>query len=140
VLASKRNKYLEKLKILIKNIGLENKVLFPGFIADEDLVPLYYAAEIFAFPSLYEGFGIPPIEAMACGTPVVAANTTSLPEVLENAAVLVDPLDTQKLSQEISNVLTDSNLSKKLIQRGLERSKKFSTIKCAKDLLKCLIT
>jgi glycosyltransferase involved in cell wall biosynthesis len=75
---------------------------------------------------------------MACGTPVVAANTTSLPEVLENAAVLVDPLDTEELSQKISNVLTDSNLSKKLIQCGLERSKNFSTIQCARDLLKCL--
>ncbi len=138
VLASKKNEYLKKLKILIKTIGLENKVLFPGFIDDKDLGPLYYAAELFVFPSLYEGFGIPPIEAMACGTPVVAANTASLPEVLENAAVLVDPLDTEELSQKISNILTDSNQSKKLIQRGLERSKNFSTIKCARDLLKCL--
>lgn len=140
VIGGKKNKYFKELEALVKELGLENKVLFPGFIADKDLPALYREASLFVFPSLYEGFGIPPLEAMACGTPVVASNTTSLPEVLGDAAILVNPLDTQKLAQGIANVLTDGNLREKLIQGGIKRSQNFSTERCAKELLKCLIT
>ena len=82
----------------VVRLGLEKRVVFPGFVADEDLPALYSAADLFVYPSLYEGFGLPVLEAMACGTPVVAADDSALPEVVGEAGLLADPLDVDALA------------------------------------------
>jgi glycosyltransferase involved in cell wall biosynthesis len=95
---------------------------FTGYVDDDALPELYSAARVFAYPSLYEGFGIPPLEAMACGTPVVASTRGALPEVLGDAALLVDPRDTDALAQALEAALGDSG---DLRRRGLERAARF---------------
>jgi Glycosyltransferase len=91
----------------LRELGLEDRVIFTGYVPDEDLPAIYSAADLFVFPSLYEGFGLPVLEAMACGTPVVCSNTSSLPEVAGDAALLVDPTDVRALAGAIERVLTD---------------------------------
>jgi len=75
--------------------GYEDDLVFTGYVPDDDLVALYNAADLFVYPSIYEGFGLPPLEAMACGTPVITSDTSSLPEVVGDAGLLVDPLDVE---------------------------------------------
>jgi glycosyltransferase involved in cell wall biosynthesis len=96
-----------------------------GHVADSDLRAIYRAAALLVYPSLYEGFGIPPLEAMACGTPVVTSNTTSLPEVVGDAAVLVDPLDTNSIAAGIRRVLSDPELRQCLGREGPARAALF---------------
>jgi glycosyltransferase involved in cell wall biosynthesis len=110
-----------------------SRVIFTGYIPDEDLSEIYSGAKAFVFPSLYEGFGLPPLEAMQCGTPVITSNTTSLPEVVGDAGILVDPKDEDALCQAMLSLLTDEALWQELSQKGLERSKHFSWAKCAAD-------
>jgi glycosyltransferase involved in cell wall biosynthesis len=98
-------------------------------------VILYNGAALFVFPSLYEGFGLPALEAMACGTPVVASNISSIPEVLGEAALYVDPYNIGELVSNIHHLLISSQLRQKMISRGLERAKLFSWEKTAKDTL-----
>jgi glycosyltransferase involved in cell wall biosynthesis len=105
-------------------------VAFAGYVRDDDLPELYAAARVFAYPSLYEGFGIPPLEAMACGTPVVAGNTGALPEVLGDAALLVDPYDEDALAQAISAAAGDQGT---LRRRGLERAARYSWSRAAAE-------
>jgi len=119
----------------VKESGLEEEVLFPGYVGDEDLPALYSAAELFVFPSFYEGFGLPPLEAMACGTPVVASNVSALPEVLGDAAVLVPPDDVEALAQAMKRALQDEELRQKLREAGLKRAAKFRWEKAAAKLL-----
>jgi glycosyltransferase involved in cell wall biosynthesis len=107
----------------IAALGLGDRVIFSGFIADADLPAYYRGATALVFPSLYEGFGLPPIEAMACGTPVLTANVTSLPEVVGDAAILVDPYDVTAIAQGIERIVNDSALRSKLIERGLNQAK-----------------
>ena len=135
VIAGKKNEYFRVLKNLVDRLGLEDKVLFPGFITDEDLPVLYRSASLFVFPSLYEGFGIPPLEAMACGTPVVVANTTSLPEIIGTAGILVNPLDTDSLTKAMYDVLTNIELRSKMIEKGKILVKKFSVESMSQKLL-----
>ena len=99
---------------------------FLGYLPEETLAVLYRLSGVFVFPSLYEGFGLPPLEAMASGTPVVTSNVSSLPEVAGDAAVLVDPYDPEALADAMMRVLTDEKLRKDLRRRGLERAKQFS--------------
>ena len=106
--------------------GVQNDVRFLGFVPIEVLRIFYDAAKIFVFPSLYEGFGLPPLEAMAHGTPVVTSNTSSLPEVTGNAAVLVNPENVFEIMRALHRVLLDQSLREKLKQRGYEQSKRFS--------------
>jgi glycosyltransferase involved in cell wall biosynthesis len=101
-------------------------VRFFGFVPDRTLAALYRMAAVFAFPSLYEGFGLPPLEAMACGTPVVTSRISSLPEVVGDAAVLVDPHSVEDIAGGIEQVLTDEPLRARLVERGRERVKLFS--------------
>jgi glycosyltransferase involved in cell wall biosynthesis len=116
----------------IANRCLENQIIFTGTVSEEDMPFLYNAAEAFIFPSLYEGFGLAPLEAMACGTPVVASRVGSLPEVLGQAAYWVDnPLDKQAFIAAIGQVLQDSLLRKRLIQQGAEQARHFSWQKTA---------
>lgn len=106
--------------------NLTGLVRFVGRVDDRDLPAMYRLASAFVFPSLYEGFGLPPLEAMACGTPVVASNTASLPEVLGEAAILVPPMEVGDWVQALRRVLTDAALRRELVQRGLQRAARFT--------------
>ena len=116
--------------------GVQNDVRFLGFVPIEVLRIFYDAAKIFVFPSLYEGFGLPPLEAMAHGTPVVTSNTSSLPEVVGNAAVLVNPENVFEIMRALHRVLLDQPLRDKLKQRSYEQAKKFSWDASARQILK----
>jgi glycosyltransferase involved in cell wall biosynthesis len=115
--------------------GLTEHVLFPGFVADADLPALYTLADLLAFPSLYEGFGLPPLEAMACGTPVVASNNSSLPEAVGTAALLVDAEDVEGLTETIARVLCDANLRVRLSDLGRAQAARFTWSDAALKLL-----
>jgi len=106
--------------------NLSDKIIFRGYVGEQDLIYYYNAAEAFVFPSLYEGFGIPPLEAMKCGCPVIASNTSSMPEVIGNAGLLIDPKNEKDLRQAIKSILTNQKLRKKLIKEGFKQSQKFS--------------
>jgi len=114
-------------------LGLEHDVVFPGFVPDEDLPALYSAADLFVFPSLYEGFGLPVLEALACGTPVVASNASSLPEVAGEAALLVDPSSVEALVQAVKDVLGNRGLREDLRERGPKQAAKFSWQRAARE-------
>jgi glycosyltransferase involved in cell wall biosynthesis len=114
------------LRLTVVRSGVQNDVRFFGFVPHPILRVFYQSAVLFAFPSLYEGFGLPPLEAMANQTPVVASNTSSMPEVVENAAVLVNPENVFDIARGMKVVLTDDVLRQRLIQRGLEQVAKFS--------------
>jgi glycosyltransferase involved in cell wall biosynthesis len=105
---------------------LHKYVRFLGYLPEETLAVMYRLAGVFVFPSLYEGFGLPPLEAMASGTPVVTSNVSSLPEVAGDAALLVDPYDPQAIADGIYRVLTDEDIRRSLRQKGLARAKQFS--------------
>jgi glycosyltransferase involved in cell wall biosynthesis len=105
---------------------LHKYVRFFGFVPDRTLAILYRLAGVFVFPSLYEGFGLPPLEAMASGTPVITSNVSSLPEVVGDAALLVDPLQPEAIADAMRRVLTDDELRRDLKARGLIRAKQFS--------------
>jgi len=119
----------------LRELGLEDQVIFPGFVPDEDLPAIYSAAELFVFPSLYEGFGLPPLEAMACGTPVVVSNTSSLPEVVGEAGLMVDPRDVRALAEAMERVLTDEHLRAELTANGLERARQFTWERAAQETM-----
>jgi glycosyltransferase involved in cell wall biosynthesis len=120
---------------LVKSLALDDDVIFTDTIVHEDLPAVYNLATLFVLPSLYEGFGLPVIEAMACGTPVITSNTSSLPEVAGNAAILVDPYDVKKISQAIGQVLSNEQLQKEMREKGIENTKRFSWEKAASALL-----
>ena len=113
----------------------DDRVIFKGYVPNNKLLKLYRRASLFVLPSLYEGFGLPPLEAMACGCPVVVSNVASLPEVCGDAAYYVDPYNMNSIAEGIYKVLTDKNLRDILIQKGLERVKLFSWEKSAKEVL-----
>ena len=115
--------------------GLGDRVRFTGFVPDEDLPPLYSAAKIFVYPSFFEGFGLPPLEAMQCGTPVITGNRTSLPEVVGDAGLQVDPFQIDAIADAIEKVLSDEKLSSELSERGLKRAEKFSWGSTARQTL-----
>lgn len=115
--------------LVFGNVFLENlppNVFLPGYVAEECLPALYSGAVAFVFPSLYEGFGLPPLEAMACSTPVIASNTTSLPEVVGDAALTVEPLVVGEIAEAIQRLVTDEDLRSSLAKKGLERASLFS--------------
>lgn len=120
----------------IKNLNLTDKVILTGFASDNDLPYIYNKASIFVYPSLYEGFGLPPLEAMACGVPVVTADNSSLPEVVDKAALFFDSQNEEEMTEVIKQVLTREGLRQKLISRGIKQAKKFSWERAAKQTLK----
>jgi len=120
----------------VDRLLLKSKVIFLGYVPEEDLPHLYSEAAAFVFPSLYEGFGLPPLEAMACGCPVVASPVASLPEVCGDAVQYVDPYDVESIAQGIREVLTDEMMRQNLRAKGLERAKLFSWERAAKEHLK----
>lgn len=120
---------------VIQALGLREEVIFTEHVPVAELVAYYAGAEVCVLPSLYEGFGFPVLEAMACGCPVVNSNNSSLPEVVGDAGIKVNPRDTDDLVQAIIQVLPDGNLRQSLIQKGLAQAKKFSWEKAAKETL-----
>ncbi|MEW5766349.1 MAG: glycosyltransferase [bacterium] len=120
---------------LVRDLELEKDVIFTGAVENEELSYLYNAAELFVFPSFYEGFGLPVLEAMACGTPVITSNTSSLTEVAGEAAILVDPHNVEELAEAMHRVLTDTALKDQMREKGLEQVSKFSWEKCARETL-----
>jgi glycosyltransferase involved in cell wall biosynthesis len=118
---------------LIEGLNLENDVIFTDYVSDEYLVKLYNAADLFVYPSLYEGFGLPPLEAMACGCPVITSNTSSLPEVVGDAGVMVDPNDIDSLTESMIKILTDNEYREEMGRKSLERAHMFSWKKTAEE-------
>lgn len=119
----------------IKALGLSDEIIFTGFVPDEELPSIYDGAIIFAYLSLFEGFGLPPLEAMACGVPVIASNTTSIPEVVGDAALTVTPTDINSIVNAMETILESPELAERLKTKGLERVKLFSWEKCAQETL-----
>jgi glycosyltransferase involved in cell wall biosynthesis len=116
----------DEIFALVEARGLEDRVLFTGYVPDADLPLWYNAAELMVLPSLHEGFGMPAVEAMACGTPVVAADSSSIPEVTGTAAILFDPASPSQLADRMATVLFDGELSARMRQRGIEQASRFS--------------
>jgi glycosyltransferase involved in cell wall biosynthesis len=119
----------------VTRLNLKNRVHFLGFVADGDLPTLYSAAAVLVYPSLYEGFGLPVLEAMACGTPVIASNCSAMPEVVGAAGLLVDPLDVDALAAAVTRLLNDAGLQQHLAQAGLARAAQFTWTGMAATLL-----
>lgn len=122
---------METLDMQIQKLGIQSSTIKTGYLPGGDLPALYSGAAVFVFPSLYEGFGLPPLEAMACGTPVITSNVSSLPEVVGEAGVQVHPEDVGRLAAEIEDLITDPARRALLSQKGLERAKQFSWERCA---------
>lgn len=123
-------------RAVVERLGLRDRVVFTGQIREQDKAPLYSAATLFAFPSLYEGFGIPVLEAMACGTPVLTSNVSALPEVVGDAGLLVDPYDVSAISAGMARLLEDSHYRDELSRRGLERARQFTWHQVAEQTLR----
>lgn len=119
----------------VEELGLVDKVRFPGYVSDADLPLWYNAASVLVFPSVYEGFGLPVIQAMACGTPVIAANTSAIPEAAGSAARFFEPHDVRALAEHITAVLDDRQIAVTMHQRGLEQACEFSWQKAGQQLL-----
>ena len=122
----------------IEKSPFKKEIHLPGYVRTDDAVPLVASASAMIYPSIYEGFGLPVVEAMACGVPVICSNVSSLPEVAGNAALQFDPMDVEQLSQHMRSVITDQPLRGKLIQRGNERSMDFSWDKAAENIYSIL--
>lgn len=135
VIAGKKGWMYDKIFSMVDRYNLEGDVVFPGYVAEEDKPYLYSGARAFIFPSLYEGFGMPPLESMACGTPVIASNTSSLPEVVGDGGFLVDPHDIEAICDCMYHLAFDDILHRQLSKGGVEYSKTFSWQQSAKELL-----
>jgi glycosyltransferase involved in cell wall biosynthesis len=135
VMVGKRDWQAGQLLEKIKELGLEDCVVFPGFVPFDDLPIFYNAAEVFIFPSFFEGFGLPVVESMASGAPTITSFGSSLEEVAGNGALLIDPSDTDSIVVALGKVLGDPALQKDLAARGLERSKQFSAGNLAEKAL-----
>jgi glycosyltransferase involved in cell wall biosynthesis len=125
----------DKLFQQVQDLEIQDRVIFAGYVEDIDLPLVYNLAEVFVFPSLYEGFGIPTLEAMSCGIPVIAADNSSLPEAVGDAGILIDAQDVEALAQALAQVLDDQDLNYTLRERGLARAKLFTWEKAAQALL-----
>ncbi len=125
----------EETQQLIAKLKLEKKVRFLGRVNELELITLYSMADVFAFPSFFEGFGVPPLEAMACGAPVITSNTSSLPEVVGDAALLIDPHNTSELAQAMIRLLEDETLREEIRQKGYTRAQLFTWPKSASKML-----
>lgn len=135
VIVGKRERSFNKLIKLIETLNLEDKIIFTDFVPVPHMPYLYNAADLFVYPSLYEGFGLPPLEAMACGTPVIASNLTSIPEVTGDAAVLINPNDDLSLASVIEKVLNNPEQLEQMSIDGLKQASKFSWETCARETL-----
>ena len=121
---------------MVTELGLRDRVVFTGYVSDEDLALLYHGSLALVYPSLYEGFGLPILEAMACGTPVICSNTSSMPEVAGDAAIMIDPLNVGELADAIGSVVESNSLREHLRHLGFARAASFSWLKTACQTLK----
>ncbi len=128
--------YMEELKYLINTKNLQSDVHLLGYVSDKELTLLYNIADLFIYPSLYEGFGLPILEAQACGCPVITSNVSSMPEVAGDGAILVDPYNVEEIACAANKVISDKNISDNLIQKGFKNCKRFSWKKCAEETSK----
>jgi glycosyltransferase involved in cell wall biosynthesis len=117
----------------------KDKIIKTGYIDDEDLAPLYSKSDFFVYPSIYEGFGLPPLEAMQCGCPVISSKTSSLPEVVGDAGILIDPKSESDLTEAMKKVYSNEALRKELSAKGIEQSRQFSWEKCANIMLRQML-
>ena len=123
----------ENILKLIKDLNLQDDVIFTGYIPEEELPLWYNASDVLVYPCEYAGFGLPPLEAMACGTPVVTSNTTSLPEVVGDAGIMIEPHDIDSLAINLYDLLTQDDLRNDLIRKGLKRSQIFNWDRAANE-------
>lgn len=135
VIAGRPDQFFAELQREVERQGLSGKVSFTGFITGERLVLLYNGASVLVLPSLYEGFGFPLLEAMACGTPVICARSASVPEIAEDAALYFDPKDANELTDALSKVLEDPSLAAGLREKGFQQAARFSWEKTARETL-----
>jgi glycosyltransferase involved in cell wall biosynthesis len=135
VITGKKEARRREVYDMVERLGLSDRVVFTGMVPEEELPVLYSMADLFVFPSLYEGFGLPPLEAMACGTPVVTTSCTSLPEVVGDAALIADPLDVDSIAACMDRVLSSSSFAAELSEKGFSRVKRFSWLKTAEKTL-----
>ena len=135
VIAGSKGKSYDIYKKRAQDLHIDDNVIFPGFISMDHIPFMYNACDLFVYPSFYEGFGLPPIEAMACGVPVIASNATSIPEIVGDSTLLVDPYDVNDLSEKMYNVLHDNNLRQSLITKGLKRAAALTWEHTAADTL-----
>jgi glycosyltransferase involved in cell wall biosynthesis len=120
---------------LIDSLGIRERIHFTGYVQPDEIPALYNMASAFVFPSIYEGFGLPILEAMACGCPVITSTTGYAPEVAGDAAMLVNPYRPDEIGNAIQQVLNDAPLRSRLIEKGLQRVKEFSWRKTAQDTI-----
>ena len=139
LLAGKRGWLYASLFEAVQSRGLEGLVKFADYVEQDDLPALYSGALAFTFPSLYEGFGLPPLEAMSCGTPVLASNASSLPEVVGEAGLLLSPREPQEWANAVKRVMESSALQEELSQKGLARAALFTWERCARETLAVLM-
>jgi len=135
VIVGKKGWKYSHIEEKLKEFKLQDDVIFPGYLEDEDLKKMYTLATVFVFPSLYEGFGIPPLEAMACGCPVVSSNVASLPEVVGDAGILIEPKNARKIADSVVSLIENDQIRNMLIERGLRRVEKFTWQKSAEAAL-----
>jgi glycosyltransferase involved in cell wall biosynthesis len=132
-LPDRHDEFFHDPRVIAKQIDVENVVRFIGRVAEEDKVALYQQARAFLYPTLYEGFGLPALEALACGVPVVGSNASSVPEIVGEAGILVDPKDARAMAGALIAVCTEDALHDELSERALKQSEKFSWEKCARE-------
>jgi glycosyltransferase involved in cell wall biosynthesis len=135
VITGKKGWYYEGLFEKVKNLSLEHRVIFTGYIDEVDKAAIYQGAKIFTFPSVYEGFGLPPLEAMASGIPVISSDTSSMPEVVGDAGILLSPYDKKGWIKAINELILNKALYKEMIQKNKEQIKKFDWDKTAKETI-----
>jgi glycosyltransferase involved in cell wall biosynthesis len=135
VLAGKPTWFADRVHDAARESGIADRIQFFGFVSDDDLLQLYNSCDLFVFPSFYEGFGLPALEAMACGRAVTCSNTTSLPEVVDGAAICFDPYATDQIVRALADLLLDSQLRARMERLGLQRAAHFSWQKTAQRTL-----
>jgi len=138
VIVGRMRTLIPELKNKVQSVIEQNKnikITFTGYLTDSEILTLYQEADVFVYPSLYEGFGLPVLEAMACGCPVIASNVSSLPEVVDKAGILVDPYNVEELAQAMITVLEDDDLKREMSRKSIAQAQKFSWEKAAEQLL-----
>jgi glycosyltransferase involved in cell wall biosynthesis len=135
VLAGKETWFTDQIHRAARESGVADRIQFCGFVSDADLLHLYNACDLFVFPSFYEGFGLPALEAMACGRSVVCSHTSALPEVVDGAAILFDPYAIDEIARAIADLLLDPELRARMERLGLQRAAHFSWQKTARRTL-----
>ena len=139
VIAGMKGWMYDEVYALTESLDLAKEVIFTGYVPQEDINTLYGLADVFVYPSLYEGAGLPVLEAFACATPVVCSNVSSIPEMAGDAACLVDPRQPAQIAEAIERVLADAGLRQQMIEKGMQRAKEFSWDRTARQTLEIIL-